>query len=110
MRPLASRPLALLGAMLLLGGLLARVTLLGRDAGGLTAPPFEDDSYYEQSYARAIVQGQFFTLNGVQRGDAYHPIFPLVCAPLQLLAGSDLVRGVKYVLALDLVLFILTAW
>lgn len=98
------RYVVVLAGILMLFGTFARVSLIGRDAYGLTRPPMTDDAYYDQSYARAIAGGQFFSINGADRGNAYHPLYNFLIAPIYRATRTTL-TALRLVLAVHLVLY-----
>jgi len=103
--PMLIRTFAILMVLLGVGG---RLQLAFRSIERLSVVPFQDDSYYEQSYARQIPTGSFFTLNGRDRGNAYHPLYVLLCAPLHVAAGSDRVLAIRLVVLLNVIVFVAT--
>ena len=109
--PPAPRPwiLAMCGALVMLG-LLSRLAVAYRSPEGLSIVPLQDDSYYTQSYARKIWHGQLFSLNERHQGNAFHPLYPFLCAPLHGLSRDDRVLGIRFVVVLNVVLFSIALW
>jgi hypothetical protein len=102
--------LFVLSIAMMLIGLGARLEVAFRTPARLSVVPLQDDSYYTQSYARQMWAGEFFSINDEHRGNAYHPLYPILCAPLHGLSGSNPVLGIRLVALFNVILFIASLW
>jgi hypothetical protein len=89
---------------------MAVASLLLRPERSIIDRPIIEDSYYVFTVARNIASGHGVTIDGSTRTNGFQPLFTFLTVPAFVLAGGNKYQPVRYVLLLEWILFLATAY
>jgi hypothetical protein len=86
------------------------LSLAFRPKGELISRPLTEDGYYSLAVARNIAEGKGITTSGGEATNGFQPLFTFVTVPAFWAAGGDRFEAIRFVLILQWLLWLATAW
>jgi len=72
--------------------------------------PTIEDAYYPLSVARNVAMGKGVTIDGINPTNGFQPLFTFLSVPAFMLAGADRYLAIRYVIVLEWLFYISTAF